>query len=133
LSGKTIFRPVICAQYLKYAAVKPKLGSLKEKELKGLTKFLTNKFLTNPGVMHTVRRRFFNSCQADRPINSVHYRIRETGAFFPLLPFVGGLVVGPNHCSFTCFKCQGLTQASNIFHDIELSRSFLSGLNSNFP
>ena len=34
---------------------------------------------------------------------------------------------------FTCLKCRGLTRASNIFNDFELSPSFFTGLNSNFP
>ena len=32
----------------------------------------------------------------------------------------------------TCLKCRGLTRASNIFNDFELSPSFSTGLNSNF-
>jgi hypothetical protein len=45
-----------------------------------------------------------------------------------------GKTYDSNHCSFICFKCRGLARALNIvFNDFQLSPSFFTGLNSNFP
>jgi hypothetical protein len=42
------------------------------------------------------------------------------------------IVDDSNHCSFTCLKCRGLTRASNIFNDFELSLLFSRGMTRTF-